>query len=129
MENVQKLREIVAKIGRTQPGNIGPDFPLDSAELKGSLKRAALAAAIRRDLGVNATAAHNAKTFAELEAALFGNAPVVAATPAVSTAREIPSAPVLPATVPMLPLPPGASSLRCGFDLEMISELPEATEY
>lgn len=126
MSDVEVLRKIVSRIGGVEASQIGPDFPLEKSALKGSLKRAALAAAIRRDLGVTCPAAHTVKTFAELEQAVNGGATAaVAAAPALEAApaRVVPTMPTAPRFVS------GGPDLRCGFDIEMISELPEADDY
>jgi phosphopantetheine--protein transferase-like protein len=122
MNQLEVLRGIVAKLGETQPDSIGPDFSLQSPALKGSIKRAALAASIRRQLGINCPAAHSVGTFAELEQAVFRatTSPAPDASPPAS--RPIP--------VPVALSPDlGSQQLRCGVDIEMISELPEAVDY
>jgi len=125
MNQLEVLRGIVAKLGETQPESIGPDFSLQSPALKGSIKRAALAAAIRRQLGVNCPAAHAVGTFAELERAVFG-------APAAETARPEGAAPPAPRPMPLpvalSPLLP-SQSLRCGVDIERVADLPEAADY
>jgi holo-[acyl-carrier protein] synthase len=126
MSDADILRKIIAKIGRVDAGQIGPDFSLESPAMKGSLKRAALAAAIRRDLGVNCPAAHTVRTFAELERAIHGGAASPATAPAPAQSASMHPGPLMPAMPRTIA---GGAELRCGFDIEMISEMPEATDY
>ena len=124
MNQLEVLRGIVAKLGEAQPDSVGPDFSLRSSALKSSIKRAALAAAIRRQLGVNCPAAHSVGTFAELEQAVFG--PTTASAAETETPKPAPRP-----TPALVALSPGLESqqLRCGVDVEAISALPEAADY
>jgi phosphopantetheine--protein transferase-like protein len=152
----QSLRKIVAKLAGVQPDAIDAGFSLQTSALKGSIKRAALAAAIRRDLGVNCPAAHAVTTFGELEHAVFGNN---GASPAAVQNTPEPKNNLEPETIPSVPrftpdLAPatnghkdtrlahhsgpftratfaanGHASVRCGMDLENVADLPETTNY
>jgi phosphopantetheine--protein transferase-like protein len=133
MNQADTLRGIVAKLGGIDAAAIGADFSLEIPALKGSLKRAALTAAIRRDLGINCRTAHLARSFGELEAAVFGdassvvNAPTAATPPPASPAVPVAAAAALAATLPAGS--PLATPLRCGVDLEVVAALPEAADY
>ncbi|HEX4645061.1 MAG TPA: 4'-phosphopantetheinyl transferase superfamily protein [Verrucomicrobiae bacterium] len=121
MEPTEILRGIVARFGETEPDKIGAEFSLKTRLLQSSARRAALAAAVRRQLGVNCPAVYSVSTFGELERAVFGAAASVAAPkPAPVPQNGRPSA---PAAAPL------AASLRCGVDIELIAELPETTDY
>jgi holo-[acyl-carrier protein] synthase len=121
MEQIEILRGIVAKLGDTEPDKIGPDFSLKTRALQGSVRRAALAAAIRRQLGVTCVSAYSVSTFGELEQAVFGKAPNNPGASQTSP-REF---------TPAVTFESGLDSagIRCGMDVEMISELPEAADY
>jgi holo-[acyl-carrier protein] synthase len=126
MNQIEILRGIVAKLGNVEPKEIGSAFSLQTPSLKGSLKRAALAAAIRRDLGIHCPTAHEVSTFEELEKAVFGTSAEVP-KPVLSSGQ--PSTPQVSAKA-SFPLANGPDlGIRCGMDLEMISELPEAADY
>lgn len=132
MSQTDTLRDIVAKLGGVGRDAVTPEFSLEVPALKGSLKRAALTAAIRRDLGINCRTAHLARTFGELTAAVFETAPAGAArAPApMATAPTTPSAPTMSrATAVAAPALPFSSSLRCGVDIELVAALPETTDY
>jgi phosphopantetheine--protein transferase-like protein len=121
MNQNESLRGIVAKIGRTEADKIGSDFSLRGGEFEGSIRKAALTAAIRRHLGVDSRAAFTAGTYGELEQALFGQ-PSAAASTGIGS----------PAAAPITNFPRQNGTLgglRCGVDLEMISEMPETPDY
>jgi holo-[acyl-carrier protein] synthase len=124
MNQIDTLRGIVAKIGRTEVDKIGADFSLRGPDLQGSARKAALAAAIRRQLGVNCPAAYSVATFGELEQALFGQHSAAPAPAATSNSNS---------TNPQLAVLPEQNAkfkdLRCGVDIEMISEMPETPDY
>lgn len=122
MDRNETLRSIVAKISGAEANSINSSFSLETSVLKGSLKRAALAAAIRRHLGVNCPAAHAVATFGELEQAVFGETTPSATPAAAPLARETP-------VVEAPSLNNGASEIRCGIDIENIVDLPEAADY
>jgi phosphopantetheine--protein transferase-like protein len=122
MDRNETLRDIVAKISGAEANSIDSAFSLETSALKGSLKRAALAAAIRRHLGLNCPAAHAVATFGELEQAVFGE----------TTSPTTPAPPALPRETPSFGAPlfnNGASEIRCGIDIESIADLPEAADY
>ncbi len=116
----EKLRQVVAQLAGLKPEVIGPDFSLRSRGLQSSVRRAALAAAIRRQLGSDCPQAYTAATFAELEAAVRGE-----------DARPIPAA-AKPVESPSLSLPSrfdGPDGLACGMDIEMVAALPVTDNY
>lgn len=71
MEAKEQLRQIVAQLAGLKPEAIGADFSLRSRGLQSSVRRAALAAAIRRHLGVNVPQVYSVASFDELEAAVL----------------------------------------------------------
>jgi phosphopantetheine--protein transferase-like protein len=132
MEQTEILRSIVAKIGKTDPGQIGPDFSLETPLLKGSISRAALAAAIRQELGVNCPTAHTVTTFGNLEKAVFGTPFAITPSSAAARSELAVAKAAAPQTVPQTAgslSHIGPADLRCGVDVEMIDALPEAADY
>jgi holo-[acyl-carrier protein] synthase len=122
MDRNETLRDIVAKISGAEANSIDSAFSLETSALKGSLKRAALAAAIRRHLGVNCPAAHTVATFGELEQAVFGE----------TSPSPMPSVSPVPGETPIFEAPSfnnGASEIRRGIDIENIADLPETPDY
>ena len=125
MTQVDVLRAIVAKLGETTPDAVGPGFSLTTPALKGSIKRAALAASIRRELGIGCPSAHSVTTFSELEQAVFGQKATASVRPAEPTSPPAAAPPTVTAALPL----PGLAAMRCGVDIESVSSLPEATDY
>ncbi len=131
------LRDIVAKLGGVGRDAVTAEFSLEVPALKGSLKRAALTAAIRRELGINSRTAHLARTFGELEAAVFGPAadadPISAAAKPAAPVPAATPAPAAPAPAPAATSVAGATAfsapLRCGVDIEAVAALPETGDY
>jgi phosphopantetheine--protein transferase-like protein len=121
MDPRELLREIVAKLTETPAEQIGPDFPLHSHGLQSSGRRAALAAAIRRKIGGIDHVPDSARTFGELEQAVFSpGTPIPLPGPgAPATSRQ--SAPTSGDN--------DDQSVRCGLDIENIADLPEAPDY
>jgi holo-[acyl-carrier protein] synthase len=109
------LRQTVAEFFEVDEGQVGPDFPLAG---RGSIARAALDAAIRRRVGLTAKAVYSAATFGELTGAMAPGASTATAPRAERLASP--------------PSPPGpvaaAASVACGVDLELIENLPPATD-
>jgi holo-[acyl-carrier protein] synthase len=133
MNQAERLRGIVAKLSGVEIGTVGPDFSLEISALKGSLKRAALTAAIRRDLGINCRTAHLARTFHELESFVFTAAPITETRQAApspvpvskpSVENPLPAVPGLPTNGNLFCAP-----LRCGIDIEVVDGLPQAGDY
>ncbi|MBL9202215.1 MAG: 4-phosphopantetheinyl transferase family protein [Opitutaceae bacterium] len=134
MSQSENLRDIVAKLGGVGRDAVTPEFSLEVPALKGSLKRAALTAAIRRDLGINCRTAHLARTFGELTAAVFETAPSATEAPSARASAPVAAAPVVATAAPRVaplaaPSHPFSSGLRCGADIELVAALPEATDY
>ena len=114
MEPKEKLRQIVAQLAGLTPDAIGTDFSLRSRGLQSSVRRAALAAAIRRHLGVNVADVYSVATFRDLETAVRE-----------SDAREVVSA-TKPDAASALS---GVDDLACGIDIEMVDAMPVADDY
>ena len=74
MEANEQLRQIVAQLAGLKPEAIDADFSLKSRGLQSSVRRAALAAAIRRYLGVTVPEVYSVVSFRELEAAVSASA-------------------------------------------------------
>jgi phosphopantetheine--protein transferase-like protein len=116
------LREIVAKLAARPASEIGPDFGLDGPGLKGSMRKSILIASIRRHLNVECMAAAQAKTFADLEAA-------VAAAATTSNGATSVAASAAPDPAAALAQGAASSGLACGIDLESVDALPTAGDY
>jgi phosphopantetheine--protein transferase-like protein len=114
VEAKEQLRQIVAHLAGLTPEAIGTDFSLRSRGLQSSVRRAALAAAIRRHLGVNVADVYSIGTFRDLEAAILeGDAPRVASVtkPAAASALS------------------GIDDLACGIDIERVDAMPVTDDY
>jgi holo-[acyl-carrier protein] synthase len=120
MEAKEQLRQIVARLAGLKPEAIETDFSLKSRGLQSSVRRAALAAAIRRNLGVNAPEVYSVVTFRELEAAVLERE----SKPA--TSGELPNE--LRKTVAASPLS-GVDDLACGIDIERVDAMPVTDDY
>ena len=119
MEKREQLRQIVAQLAGLNPEVIGGDFSLRFRGLQSSVRRAALAAAIRRQLGADCPQAYTAATFAELEAAVQGED----AGPTPSAAA------VKPVQLSSVSLPSRLDGLACGIDIELVEALPTTDNY
>lgn len=115
----ERLRSTVADFFGVDPVGIGPSFPLSGRRGEGSIARAALDAAIRRQVGKKSAAVYTASTLGQIEAELFPDASWEVAVPDAE-----PSAPAPP---------PSASSasggVSTGIDIESVDGLPEADDY
>lgn len=120
MEVREQLRQIVAQLAGLKPEAIETDFSLKSRGLQSSVRRAALAAAIRRNLGVNAPEVYSVVTFRELEAAVLERDSKTAAS------GEIPNE--LSKTVAAFGLA-GVDDLACGIDIERVDAMPVTDDY
>jgi phosphopantetheine--protein transferase-like protein len=115
MEATEQLRQIVAQLAGLKPEAVDMDFSLKSRGLQSSVRRAALAAAIRRYLGVSVAEVYSVVSFREL----------VAAVSESGTQADIAS--IKPsATVSGLR---GVDDLACGIDIERVDAMPVADDY
>ena len=120
MESKEQLRQIVAQLAGLNPDAIDPDFSLKSRGLQSSVRRAALAAAIRRHLGVNVADVYSVVTFRDLEAAVFeGGAQA-------SASRGTPADLQNPIVASALS---GVDDLACGIDIERVDAMPVTDDY
>jgi phosphopantetheine--protein transferase-like protein len=117
MEAREQLRQIVAQLAGLTPDAIDPDFSLKSRGLQSSVRRAALAAAIRRYLGVNVAEVYSVATFRDLEAAVFGDGAQAAPSKAAALSKPVVSA------------LGGIDDLACGIDIERVDAMPVADDY
>lgn len=124
MDDQGTLREIVAEALDIAPGKVRPELPFAGTPLQGSLARARLDAAVRRRLGRKCPAVYQAHTYAELEAAVLGTGAAVPG-PAAAAPGAAPTRPHGG------PAPSGSPSTQvaCGIDIELVENLPEATDY
>lgn len=120
MEQKDQLRQIVAQLAGLQPDQIDPDFSLRSRGLQSSVRRAALAAAVRRHLGISVPDVYSVVTYRELEAAVFGDgSPTIPSSPRPAVSTK-------PTTVSSLR---GFDDLACGIDIERVDAMPVADDY
>jgi phosphopantetheine--protein transferase-like protein len=132
MEPIETLRRIVARLAAVDAQEIQTDFSLETPALKSSIKRAVLAAAIRRELNVNCVTTHTVRTFGELAADVCGPStqPKVEST---SSLAPVPARAVSLAAAPLptvvQPMATAGSEFQCGIDIEMVNDLPEAMDY
>lgn len=120
MEQKDQLRQIVAQLAGLTSDQIDPDFSLRSRGLQSSVRRAALAAAVRRHLGVSVPDVYSVVTFGDLEAAVFGDGSQK------GSASPTPAVLSKPTTVSALR---GFDDLACGIDIERVDAMPLADDY
>jgi phosphopantethiene--protein transferase domain len=114
MEANEQLRQIVAQLAGLKPEAIDADFSLKSRGLQSSVRRAALAAAIRRYLGVTVPEVYSVVSFRELETAVSasGTKTDIASKPAVAVSGLR-----------------GVDNLACGIDIERVEAMPVTDDY
>jgi holo-[acyl-carrier protein] synthase len=110
------LRHIVATFLDLDPDQVTSDLSLTGPRIQGSLAQTRLAAAIRRQLGVDGNAIYNARTFGELQAGIYGS------TESGSEGR--PSTPNHEPNPLESPSTKTVTHLSCGIDIEMVADLP-----
>jgi phosphopantetheine--protein transferase-like protein len=120
MEAKEQLRQIVAQLAGLKLEAIDTDFSLKSRGLQSSVRRAALAAAIRRHLGVSVPEVYSVVSFRELEAAVLEGG--TQAT--VSSVKPV----ELPKPVAVSALS-GVDDLACGIDIERVDAMPMTDDY
>lgn len=120
MEAKEQLRQIVAQLAGLKPEAIGTDFSLKSRGLQSSVRRAALAAAIRRHLGVTVAEVYSVVSFGELEAAVLEGG-TRAATSSIKPTE-------LPKHLAVSALG-GVDDLACGIDIERVDAMPVTDDY
>lgn len=125
MEQQNLLLQTVAEFFGTDPGQIGPDFPLAGKPMQSSLARARFHAAIQHRLGVQGRAIYAVRTYGELQAAVCGaTASASAAFP--SAAAQSNGKAGQPMHHEVTGIEAGVS---CGVDIEMVQQLPEVQDY
>jgi phosphopantetheine--protein transferase-like protein len=115
------LRQVVATFLGLDPDQVTSDLSLAGPRIQGSLAKTRLAAAIRRQLGVNGKAIYSARTFGELQAGIYG-ATESGSILHLSTSNHGPN----PLESPTLETP---THLSCGVDIEMVADLPVVKDY
>ena len=120
MEATEQLRQIVAQLAGLKPEAIGPDFSLRSRGLQSSVRRAALAAAIRRHLGVNVPQVYSVVSFGELEAAILqGDSKTTDSGMLPNDLQKTVAASALSSV----------DDLACGIDIERVDAMPVTDDY
>jgi phosphopantetheinyl transferase (holo-ACP synthase) len=120
MARPDTLQDVIATLLETDPADVHPDLTFAGTRLQGSLARSRLYTAIEQQLGVGCQAAYTARTYGELQAAIYGTAPAVTATQAAAA----PPAPEQHGQYK------GATpSIACGIDIEMVDDLPAVPDY
>ena len=120
MEAREQLRKIVAQLAGLKPEAIDADFSLKSRGLQSSVRRAALAAAIRRHLGVTVPEVYSVVSFRELEAIVLEGGTQGAVSDNKTAAFTKPFA--------ISPLS-GVDDLACGIDIERVDAMPVTDDY
>lgn len=123
MEQREQLRAIVARLCRVEPAALGPDFSV-AALVTGSITCHLLDSALRSRLGVEPPPLHEIRTYADLEAAVFG---LSAGDPRSPSSPSPSDTLVPPAAASLHPLV--GASIACGLDVEKVSNLPAAEDY
>ena len=104
MARPETLQDVIATLLETDPADVHPDFTFAGTRLQGSLARTRLYTAIEQQLGVACQAAYTARTYGELQAAIYGTAPLA---PEQHVQHN------------------GATpSIACGIDIQMVENLP-----
>jgi phosphopantetheine--protein transferase-like protein len=132
METHELLRATIADFFEVDLGQVGSAFPLTGRLGQGSIARAALDSAIRRRVGLKSTAVYTVRTYGELEAALLGSAKggpaAFSPEPASNgSAARVPAASAIAPTG--APAAEAGPPVACGVDIELIENLPPATDY
>lgn len=134
MDRQSVLVQTVAEFIGTDPGHVGPDFPLAGPRFQGSLARTRLYAAIQQRLGVKCRAVYAARTYGELQAAVFGTPADASGTIPVGSASSNGASQLSSKSASHLSMPQAMSEalnahLSCGIDLEMVEHFPEVRDY
>lgn len=115
-----RLRQVVAEFFEVDEGEVGSAFPLQGRRGQGSIARAALDSLIRRRIGVTSRLVYSARTYGELEAELVPGVGTAASPPTIPAVRDAADQGEF--------LAPAAGGVRCGIDIELISQLPRAAD-
>lgn len=113
-----RLRQVVAEFFEVDEGEVDSAFSLHGRRGQGSIARAVLDSLIRRRIGVTSRLVYSARTYGELEAELVPG--VAASTPTIPAVRDAADQGDF--------LAPAAGGVRCGIDIELISQLPHAAD-
>ena len=109
MARPETLQDVIATLLETDPADVHPDFTFAGTRLQGSLARTRLYTAIEQQLGVACQAAYTARTYGELQAAIYGTAPLAPEQHVQHNGA--------------------APSIACGIDIEMVENLPVVPDY
>ena len=118
MEKRDALIQIVSELLQVEPGGISSGLQLTGKGIQGSLGRTRLDAAVRKRIGIRCPAVYTAKSFGELEIAIFSN----------SATSELPATSA-PAQFNLKPSSEGPAPMACGIDIEDVESLPAASDY
>ena len=110
MARPETLQDVIATLLETDPADVHPDLTFAGTRLQGSLARTRLYTAIEQQLGVACQATYTARTYGELQAAIYGTAPPSAPEQHCSHSRATPS-------------------IACGIDIQMVENLPVVPDY
>jgi phosphopantetheine--protein transferase-like protein len=127
MSGREQLKDLVSKLYRTPAEAIGPGFLLARDRFRGSAGRGLLAAAIRRNLGMYVAQSFSARTYGELETAVFGANGHAAGSS--SNGHHEMSAPVDEATAIASATDASDGAVSVGVDIEMIESLPDEHDF
>ena len=118
MEKRDSLVQIVSELMEIDSARITSDLPLAGRGMQGSLARTRLDAAIRKRIGIRCPAVYAAKSFGELEAAIFSDSAPPELPVVVTSSRVDAGKPDMSSTM-----------ISCGIDIENVEDLPAAKDY
>jgi phosphopantetheine--protein transferase-like protein len=118
--NEQKLREIVSKLAKVDPGQLSAETPLNGP-LGGSFGRARLDANLRSQFGVSNPAVYNVNTFGDLCAVLGIGTPSGPASVAAELSNISP--------LKVLDRDTAGNGISVGADVESVAAMPEVSDY
>ena len=117
-----ELKAVIAQFFDVLPEHITAEFPLSGQRLSSSLAKFNLEAALKRRLGVDASAIHISRTYEELESKLFPEFGDGSYVKKIETD-------VNQTAISAVRINAGSFSLKCGIDIEEVSNLPISDDY
>lgn len=117
-----ELKAVIAQFFEVKPEDVAPDFLLSGKRLASSLARFNLEAALKRKLGIDASAVHTSRTFGELESNLFPELSDRYSTKESVIGQNL-------STISSVRLTKDSSYFKCGVDIEEVSNFPLADDY
>ena len=129
METRELLRRTIADFFEVDVNQVGPTFPLTGPIVHGSIGRATLASRIQHHVGLKSKAIYSAVTYGELEAELIPGAANSVPAPVGSSSPSNNGSGPVNARRMRRALPAVGGQVSCGIDMELVENLPTATDY